>query len=278
MVLSSSWRWAVLRCALVVLLALAVPCQSLWIPQVISSHMVLQRSPLRAQLWGQAAPQGLVVVIVDQSLFEVLVDATGWWRLELPAQPASVNHTLTIRGDNQSLALTDIAFGDVYLCSGQSNMEMTLGDAFTANESIADAVNYPLLRLLTVDRAPSLEPLNDTNSRWGTSGWQVSSAQYVNGSTWTYFSAVCFFFGRSLYQALVSTSTVVPIGLIDSSYGGTRIEAWTSQAGLEPCGPVGPVQVDVSHSSPTPSLSQFPPVSPSVRRGDEKWRRVHLIP
>jgi hypothetical protein len=96
--------------------------------------------------------------------------------------------------------------------------------SFTGNESVADSGNYPHLRLLSIANTASLAPLNDTQPAW-TDGqaWVVSQPRYVGGCSWCFFSAVCYYYGRSLYRALNADGAVLPIGLISSTWGGTVV-------------------------------------------------------
>ena len=224
---------------LIVLVVLVHAVSALVLPQSISSNMVLQRGPQSARVWGWSAAGSTVSVTLDSTAYKVLAQADGSWTVDFPPQSASINRSLTIVGDGQTVQLTNIAFGDVYICSGQSNMEFTVNDSFDAATAIPDSNNYPNLRLFTVATKASLVPLNDTQNRFSGQQWAVSQPQYVSdSSTWYYFSATCFYFGRAVYRAVNVGGAVVPIGLIESCVGGTRIEAWTPEAGLEQCGPV----------------------------------------
>ena len=96
------------------------------LPTFIASHMVLQREPMRSRLWGWAAPMANVTVSLDAGILVFSnADWTGSWSAELPPQAAGVGHTITISDGSSAISLEDIAFGDVYLCSGQSNMDFT---------------------------------------------------------------------------------------------------------------------------------------------------------
>ena len=236
---AAAWLLAVL------LLGLSPPSTALTLPQSISSHMVLQRGPQQAQLWGTATPSSTVSVQLDSDPPRLAIaDADGAWKLSLPAHPASINHSLSITGDGSTRQLSNVAFGDVYLCGGQSNMEFVLNDGYpdVARADIADSANYPHLRLFGVAKKSSNTLLNDTINRW-TDGaqWVVSQPKYVNGSLFDYFSAVCFYYGRALYKAVNTGGAVMPIGLIDDCWWGIRAEAWITPEGLKVCGPVTPV-------------------------------------
>jgi sialate O-acetylesterase len=125
--------------------------------------------------------------------------------------------------------LQNIAFGDVYLCSGQSNMEVSVGAVFAASEEIVDSVHYPHLRLATVQKVPADTPQVDVDSKadysWARSG---PDAMDANGS-FTWYSATCYFFGGEVYQSLDGK---VPIGLVTSCWGGQKVEAFSSPEAL----------------------------------------------
>ena len=238
---------------LIALLLLAGSASGLTLPQAISSNMVLQRAPASARLWGLASAGSRVDVVLDSTRYNATASADGRWTLDMPPQPAGINRSINISGDGTSLALTNIAFGDVYICSGQSNMEFSVSDSFDAKTAIPDSINYPNLRLFSIEKKASLTPLNDTTNRW-TDGaqWVVSQPKYVGGPSFEYFSATCYYFGREVYRQTNTQGAVVPIGLIDTCWGGTRIEAWTTQAGLDLCGPVDGVEAYYQSTADSP--------------------------
>ena len=135
-------------------------------------------------------------------------------------------HNLTVTGTEatQPVTVQDVLVGDVWLCSGQSNMEMGIG-ACNATNDIASAT-FPQIRLLTVPRRVATSPVASVECRW-----LPCSPSNVMQGLWSGFSAAGFFFGRELNQQLH-----IPIGLIHSSWGGTLAEAWTSEQGLQPLG------------------------------------------
>lgn len=138
--------------------------------------------------------------------------------------------SLTISNSSTfSIKLENIVFGDIYLCAGQSNMELAVSQALNATEEISDSVNYPNLRLFYVPKELSTTPLDDFSNK---TQWKVSNPQTVGGKPWTYFSAICYFFGRDLYNFFQGK---LPIGLIESSWGGTYIQAWSSPDSLKKC-------------------------------------------
>ena len=201
------------------LLALATTAQSeVTLPKVFSSHMVLQRE-MPIHIWGSAAPGEQVTVDLHGSTNTATTDDLGRWSLFLPAQPAGGPFTLTVHATN-TLQLEDILIGDLWMASGQSNMEMPLA-GFPGNAVLKDAdkeiaaANYPQIRLLLVEKDTSDYPLEDVKAA---TGWSQCTPETAKN-----FSAVAYFFARDLQQ-----KEHVPIGLIDSTWGGTPAEAWTS--------------------------------------------------
>jgi len=187
------------------------------LPVIFGDHAVLQRDE-RVPVWGWAAPGEQIRVQLDQEQpVATEADARGRWRVDLPPHKAGGPHTLVIQGKN-TLKRTDLWFGEVWLCSGQSNMAFTVNRALNYEEERAKA-NYPRIRHITIPREFSPVPTEDVPS----CEWQVCSPETVGG-----FSAVAYFFGRELHSRLK-----VPVGLINSSWGGTRIEPWTPLCGFE---------------------------------------------
>lgn len=147
------------------------------------------------------------------------------WEMHLEPQPPSVNVQIVLTevpgsgdqpdDDTGRIILNDIAFGDVYLCSGQSNMEMSVGDAFEAEEEIDASIHYPHLRLATVERTIAYWARDDVRSK-GPQAWWRSGPDAVAGGSFGYFSAACYFTGRDVYTALQG---LIPIGLVVSVSG-----------------------------------------------------------
>jgi sialate O-acetylesterase len=128
-----------------------------------------------------------------------------------------------------TITLHDVLFGDVWICSGQSNMQMTVSMIFNATEEIANAGNYPKIRVFTAALEPSATPVEELISIL--LKWSVASPQTVGGPDWNYMSAVCWLYGRMIHQALGGR----PIGLIATTWGGTAIELWMPPKALEDC-------------------------------------------
>ena len=218
------------------------PVLSLTLSNLFSSNMILQRGPEQARVWGTASPASTVTLSLDSTKLTTTASAAGDWSLALPAQPASHGRTITVQGDGAALTLSDVAFGDVYLCSGQSNMQANLNFSWGGAEAIAASTHYPNMRLFNVPPQYSNTTLRSTNISYA-DGWVApSSASLVCESEpapclWTFFSAACYYTGQALYDRLNGS---VPIGLLQSAYGGTGIAAWTSKEADEICGPIPP--------------------------------------
>lgn len=174
--------------------------------------MVLPRET-PAPVWGWAGPGEPVTVTFHGQTKSATADARGKWSLKLDALAASSeSHTLTVFDSlGHRLEIHDILVGDVWLCSGQSNMGMGMRDALNGQQEI-DGATFPLIRLFSVGTNPSLTPETDVKGRW-----DVCTPQSVPN-----FSAAAYFFGRELHRNLN-----IPIGLLHSSVGGTPAEAWT---------------------------------------------------
>ena len=183
-------------------------------PAVFSDHMVLQRDrPL--PIWGWADPSEKIRVAFGSEKAETTAGADGAWQCILRAQPVSAKgQTLTIEGKNQ-IHIEDVLLGDIWLCSGQSNMEWGLGGC-DAPEDIQKA-DFPGIRHFGVELHFAATPQKDVKGRWSVCTPQTSPG----------FTAVGFYFARRVFQ-----ETGVPIGLLRSSVGGTNIELWMSQETL----------------------------------------------
>ena len=182
---------------------------------VFSNHMVLQRDT-KIPVWGKATPDGTILVnFADQSK-KVTVDKKGEWKLYLDPVKAGGPFVMEIIGKD-TIAFDDVLVGEVWLCSGQSNMEFTVQKSHNSEKEISNA-KYDNIRLISVNRKVSYTTEFSFNGEW-----ELCSPQSVRE-----FSAVGYFFGRDLYKNLN-----IPIGLIHSSWGGTPAEAWTSKNSLE---------------------------------------------
>jgi sialate O-acetylesterase len=211
-------------CALVVAWS-ALAEAALRLPSVLGDNMVLQRdAPL--PIWGWATPGDQVTVSVAGQEATVKAGDDGRWRVTLAKLALSDKPLeMTIKDSSGSvLTLKNIAVGDVWVCSGQSNMEFGIGNVNNAKQEIADA-NYPQIRLFKVRKAKAAQPAFDCTGNWKPCS---PTTVFPSDSTgWNGFSATAYFFGRSLNKELN-----IPIGLIDTSWGGTPIQAWSHNGEL----------------------------------------------
>ena len=209
-----------------------------------SSHMVLQRAPQQAVMWGYSEPGRTITVQLDSNnVTSTTVTSVGSWSVKLPATEASFNRTIGVSDGNATVTLTNVAFGDVYLCSGQSNMQIVLDYSFGGAEAIASASHYSNLRLFSLYQSYSATPLDElstANIAYSPDSWVLPSAATLQfaqdpSNVYGYFSAVCYWTGMYVSDSLNGT---VPIGLVQASYGGTIVEAWTSLDTVNTCGPL----------------------------------------
>jgi len=182
---------------------------------VFSDSMVVQRDqPIR--VWGWTTPKQSVTVELAGHTASTTADESGRFEVQIDPLPAGGPHEMVIKAD-ETRTLGDVLVGEVWLCSGQSNMQWPVDQANDADLEKLTA-NYPQLRLITVPQVGTQEPQYDFEGQW-----QACSPETVGQ-----FSAVGYFFGRQLHQTLD-----VPIGLIDNAWGGSAAEAWVSRDRLE---------------------------------------------
>ncbi|MBX6312611.1 MAG: sialate O-acetylesterase [Isosphaeraceae bacterium] len=201
----------------VVLLAVSGPQArgDVKLPALFGNHMVLQQGQ-KDRIWGWADPGEEVTVTIADQTKTAKADQDGKWTVTLDPLKAGGPHALTIQGKNK-VTLDDVLVGEVWLCSGQSNMQWPIAQAKDADlESLT--ADYPKIRLISVPQVGTQEPQSDFKGQW-----EVCTPETVKQ-----FSAVGYFFGRQLHQTLG-----VPIGLIDDSWGGSACEAWVRRDLLE---------------------------------------------
>ncbi|MCC6509850.1 MAG: sialate O-acetylesterase [Pirellulaceae bacterium] len=181
------------------------------VPNIFSSHMVLQRAQ-KNRVWGKASPGEDVTVKIHQQTHTAKADAAGAWQVTLDPLPVGGPYEMTIKGQNE-VKLEDILVGEVWICSGQSNMQWSIN---ASNDPDLEklAAKYPNLRMINFPQVGAQEPIW-THERY----WQVCTPENVGG-----FSAVGYFFGRQLHQTLD-----VPVGMINNAWGGSACEAWVSR-------------------------------------------------
>jgi sialate O-acetylesterase len=203
--------------------------------------MVLQRSPQRAVVWGYGDPSTLTILRMNDKVYTTISESEpanaqneSIWSVTLDAVSEEgpfdihVSQPL-VNGTLVTITLHDVLFGDVWICSGQSNMQLTVGMIYNATEEIANADNYPKIRLFTVALIPSAVPVEELLGM--NLNWSVASPHSVGGPDSAYMSAVCWLYGRMIHQALDGR----PIGLIATSWGGTAVEFWMPPKALEDC-------------------------------------------
>lgn len=189
------------------------------LPSVLTSNMVLQRDKPVA-IWGWADPGEKVTVTFSGQTKTATASEKGTWRVTLDplaAEPEQTGQKLVVEGAANTHTLENVLVGEVWLCSGQSNMEWTVGQSANAAAEISAAA-YPQIRHIKIAHTPAAEPLD--NAR--TDGWRVCSPQSAGG-----FTGVGYYFARKLHKELK-----VPVGLIGSNWGGTRIEPWIPPDGF----------------------------------------------
>jgi sialate O-acetylesterase len=197
------------------------------LPALVGDHMVLQRNT-KVPIWGWAAPGEQVTIVFQGKTYTAMPDADARWQVLLPTADAGGPFQMTIKGQNE-LIIQDILLGDVWLASGQSNMELPLRDKnapspnayplpLNAAQELA-AANYPSIRQFTVKKVVAYQPQME-NAGYD---WKVCTP-----GTASSFSAVGYFFARDLFKRYH-----VPIGLISCPWGGTPAEAWVSAPALK---------------------------------------------
>lgn len=186
------------------------------LPKIISDHMVLQAEK-SATIWGWADPGEKVEVSLGTKSSATTANSEGKWSVKLDVPAAGAALEMTVAGKNK-LTVKDVLTGEVWLCSGQSNMEWTVAQSDNKDAEIA-AAQYPLIRHFKVQRQPSDTPMDDVKGEW-----VVCSPETAAG-----FTAVGYYFGRELHKQLGNR----PVGLIGSNWGGTPAEAWTNRHAME---------------------------------------------
>jgi sialate O-acetylesterase len=232
----------------------AQPTNSLGLPHVFGDHMVLQTGQ-RVPVWGWATPsESITVTFGGQTKSVVTAADDGAWKIYLdPLAVSSTPRDLTVAGTD-SVIFHDVLVGEVWLCSGQSNMQKPLGTwrgqpipTVNYEQEIA-AANYPLIRMMNLKIYEPEKPARDIDTTqrpvqdYPWAGWVTTTPASIDQIK---FSAACYYFGRKLYQSLN-----VPIGLIEATAGGTHIEAWTPPAGFA----ADPALADFAKAAETPKV------------------------
>ncbi|MCP4510585.1 MAG: 9-O-acetylesterase, partial [Fuerstiella sp.] len=197
---------------------------SLQLPHIFGDHMVLQRDK-PVEIWGQAAPFASVKVEFGDQAVGTSADADGHWNLELAEMKSSADpRELQITSGDSRIRISNVLVGDVWLCGGQSNMEWRLRGARDSDVEIPSA-RYPVIRFIRLPKIARLEPQPDfpvESPEQSVGNWRQCMPDQVENCT-----AVGYYFARRIHRRLK-----VPVGLIDTSWGGTMAQHWVTQATL----------------------------------------------
>jgi sialate O-acetylesterase len=248
---------------LIVLIAILFSANAeIKLPAIFGDNMVLQQQT-DAALWGTAKPKTSVKITTswNKKTYSVVSGSDGKWKIKVATPVAGGPFVIGI-SDGKQLTLNNVLIGEVWVCSGQSNMQMTMKGYMNqpvsgSNEAIATSANSDI-RLFTVERVKSLNPNDDFTGKW----LECNPANVAD------FSAAAYFFGRMVQKAVG-----VPVGLICSSWGGTRIEPWISEAGIKKFDwvklPDKNMTVDFTQQTPTVLFNAMiaPMVGYSIRGG-----------
>ena len=186
------------------------------LPKLFADHMVLQRNR-NISIWGWADANERIVVQFKDQTKTTKAGKDGKWMVKLGAESEGGPYTLSVKGKN-TIIINDVLVGEVWVCSGQSNMEWAVRNTINAQQEMS-AANYPMIHHFLVTKDVSSKPLSDIKA----GEWKVCNPETVGD-----FTAVGFYFARELYNQLK-----VPIGLINTSWGGTYSETWTSREAFE---------------------------------------------
>ena len=216
---------------------------------LFSNNMVLQQKA-KVALWGKGMPKKEVKITTtwNQKDIKVIVDANGDWKVEI-VTPKFGGPYNVIFDDGEKLILENVLIGEVWVCSGQSNMEMPLagwGKIDNYKQEIANA-KYPNIRLLKVEKSTSTQELNEAKF---SKKWQVCSPETVED-----FSAVAYFFARNIQQ-----NHPIPIGLIQTAYSGSPAQSWVSGASIKIISDYAKIVDEVSIKPGSPKDSHIPTV------------------
>ncbi|HEX2949411.1 MAG TPA: sialate O-acetylesterase, partial [Armatimonadota bacterium] len=205
--------WPMLAMCGMLLLAFAQSAlaANLTLPAIFCDNMVLQRG-IKVPVWGTANPGDQVTVTFLKQHKSVKADAQGNWMVKLDKLKAGGPFEMTIASGTNTITYKNVLIGEVWVCSGQSNMEMVVRSSRNSADEIANSANQNI-RLFTVRKKVSTAPLSTLDGQWTVCGPDTVGS----------FSAAGYFFGRELQKRLN-----VPVGLIHTSWGGTPAEAWTS--------------------------------------------------
>ena len=242
---------------------------SLQLTSLFSDHMVLQQKS-NVKFWGTDKPNNEITISTSwENESKTIVDINGHWNVSIGTPSAGGPFKIEIKSNQHKIVLNDIMIGEVWLASGQSNMEMTLmgwppNDIINnADEEIAKSSNSKI-RMFTVEKQISINPLGDVKG-----SWKVSSPEETKN-----FSASAYFFAKELFKKLQ-----VPIGIINSSWGGTPAESWTSKKTIDTFNEFKSVTQSINTSDLFKNelkwFSQFKAIG--IPTTDEQWINLNLL-
>ncbi len=223
------------------------------LPAVVGDNMVLQQGR-KVSIWGWAEPGEEVMVSVSwhSMKWAVTTDKDGKWVFKMDSPKAGGPYEMTVAGQN-TITIKNIMVGEVWVCSGQSNMQWGVKQSANAEQEIAEA-NYPDIRLFTVERKVAEQPQADC-----VGSWTLCSPETVPD-----FSAVAYFFGRQLHKELD-----VPIGLVHTSWGGTPAESWTRREALEADEDFAPILTRYDDA-----IAKYPQAKKEYEQKLEEWKQA----
>lgn len=190
----------------------------IWLPSILSDHMVLQQQS-EATIWGWTTQSAETITITTTWTDSIYTTKAyqGKWSLKVPTPKAGGPYIIAVKG-HETVILKDVLIGEVWFCSGQSNMEWSPLKGLGNAEQEINAAHYPKIRFFTVNKKKAAYKQDDANG-----DWEVCMPETMKN-----FSSVAYFFGRELY-----TKLGVPVGLINSSWGGTPVEPWIEKEIIE---------------------------------------------
>ncbi len=217
--MSSTTRRLAIRSSILSVISFlsASPCLAeIKLPNIFADHMVVQRER-ENPIWGKADPNAEVTIVAQDRKSTCTADAEGNWRAMIPELATGGPYQIKISSGNDQLVINDVLSGEVWICSGQSNMEwsMSSSENFELEQL---AANYPKIRMINYPNVGTQSPIWSHEESW----------MVCNSKDLAKFSAVGYFFGRQLHQTLD-----VPIGLVNNAWGGSAVEAWIDRETLE---------------------------------------------
>jgi sialate O-acetylesterase len=228
------------------------------LPGFFGDHMVMQRD-VELRIWGWCEAGEEVSVTLAGKAATTKGNSDGTWNVTLPAMQAGTTPLkLRVKGNN-TIEISDILVGEVWLCSGQSNMEWTVAASTNRDAEIA-AADLPMIRHLKIDHRPSTVPLDDVSASWTVCSPAVAGT----------YTAAGYFMAKQLHQELG-----VPVGLINSSWGGTRVEPWTPPVGFEEVPALSEIYQSVLGR--TPGTEQYNKTLESFVKANEAWNQEATV-